>query len=63
MSYGDDVLEGLPFVLSNPSGATYTAPSYVYSGYPLPTLPLFSLFFFSLRNESAKKHILKARYN
>ena len=32
MPYGDDISEGLPFVLSNPSGATYTARSYDYSG-------------------------------
>jgi hypothetical protein len=30
MPYGDDISEGLPFVLSNPSGATYTASGYAY---------------------------------
>ena len=30
MPYGDDITEGLPFVLSNPEGATYTASGYAY---------------------------------
>jgi hypothetical protein len=30
MPYGDDISEGLPFILSNPSGATYTASGYAY---------------------------------
>ena len=30
MPYGDDISEGLPFVLSNPSGITYTASGYAY---------------------------------
>jgi hypothetical protein len=30
MPYGDDITEGIPFVLSNPEGATYTASGYAY---------------------------------
>jgi len=30
MPYGDDISEGLPFVLSNPTGSTYTASGYAY---------------------------------
>ena len=30
MPYGDDITEGIPFVLSNPQGATYTASGYAY---------------------------------
>jgi hypothetical protein len=30
MPYGDDITEGIPLVLSNPEGATYTASGYAY---------------------------------
>ena len=30
MPHGDDITEGIPFVLSNPEGATYTASGYAY---------------------------------
>jgi hypothetical protein len=30
MPYGDDITEAIPFVLSNPAGATYTASGYAY---------------------------------
>jgi len=30
MPYGDDITEGIPFILSNPEGATYTASGYAY---------------------------------
>ena len=30
MPYGDDITEGIPYVLSNPAGATYTASGYAY---------------------------------
>jgi hypothetical protein len=30
MAYGDDITEGIPYVLSNPAGATYTASGYAY---------------------------------
>jgi len=40
MPYGDDISEGLPFVLSNPSGATYTATGYAYD-VAIAGLPFF----------------------
>ena len=41
MAYGDDITEGLPFVLSNPSGSTtYTATGYAYD-IAIAGLPFF----------------------
>jgi hypothetical protein len=45
MAYGDDITEGLPFVLSNPSGSiSYTATGYAYdiaiAGLPFFIMPL-----------------------
>jgi len=45
MAYGDDITEGLPYVLSNPAGSTnYTATGYAYDisigGLPFFITPL-----------------------
>ena len=40
MPYGDDISEGLPFALSNPTGSTYTASGYAYD-VAISGLPFF----------------------
>jgi hypothetical protein len=40
MTYGSDISEGLPFVLSNPAGATYTPSGYAYD-IAIAGLPFF----------------------
>lgn len=44
MTYGDDISEGLPLILSNPSGVTYTPTGYAYdvafAGLPFFVIPL-----------------------
>ena len=59
MPYGDDITEGLPFVLSNPSGnINYTATGYAYD-IAIAGLPFFisPLDFKTCIQKSKIKHI------
>ena len=67
MPYGDDVSEGLPFVLSNPAGSiAYTADGYAYdvaiAGLPFFISPLDeSPYLQSWCTESAVTHLGQAQ--